>query len=65
MNSIFVWIALSLASGIACYAIARKKGKDAALWFIAGVIFNIFALVIITKASKVLEKTKHQKQGGG
>jgi len=59
MNSYVAWLILSAITGVACFVIARKKGRDAALWFFIGVIFNVFAL----GALALIKNLKYQKGG--
>lgn len=49
MNNYVSWLILSVITGVVCYFIARKRGRDAFWWFIAGAIFNVLALVVIIK----------------
>jgi hypothetical protein len=59
MNSYLSWLILSVITGLVCCFIARKKGRDAFLWFLAGAIFSVFALVIIIQVRNL----KSQKGG--
>jgi len=47
MNIYLTLVILAALTGLACYIIARKKGRDAYMWFLGGVIFNIFTLVVL------------------
>lgn len=59
MNSYVSWLILSAITGLVCYFIARKKGRDAALWFLAGVVFNVFAVIVLAK----IRNLRNQKGG--
>jgi hypothetical protein len=48
MSGYLVWLILAIVSGIVCYFIAKKKGRDPALWFAAGIIFNILAWAVLS-----------------
>ena len=50
MSGYLAWIILAIITGIICYFIAKKKGKDAFVWFMTGLIFNLFAVAIIALA---------------
>ncbi len=42
-----VLIVTTLLVGFACAAIAKHKGKDPLIWFIAGALANILALATV------------------
>lgn len=55
-----VLIVTTLLVGFACAAIARHKGKDPFIWFVAGAILNILALAtVIFIEKKKGDKTNH------
>jgi hypothetical protein len=60
MNSYVIYVIVALASGIASAVIARKKGRDATAWFIGGVLFSIFTLLVVIK----LRNLRKKKMGG-
>jgi len=51
-------IGLVLVSGLACMIIAKKRGKDPAMWFAAGIVFNVFALAAIAFGAKAIQKKR-------
>ncbi len=42
-----IWIIVALVSGLVCWIIAKKKGRNPALWFAAGIGFNVVSLLCI------------------
>ena len=55
LSGMTAYVIISLIMGVACYVIARQKGRNAALWFVGGVVFSIFGLVflVMTKDLKI------------
>ena len=47
MNEGIFALFVLLFFGIVCASIANAKGRSAALWFLWGVLFNAFALLLI------------------
>lgn len=58
------WIALSLLTGIACAVIAKKKGRDAALWFFGGALFSIVGVAVVSFVKNKRDNQNHKKKGG-
>ncbi|MCK4554058.1 hypothetical protein KAU19_03785 [Candidatus Parcubacteria bacterium] len=56
MLGYLIWLIMAITTGTTCYFVAKKKGKDAFIWFVAGLVFNLFAVAVIA-----LAKTKQQK----
>jgi drug/metabolite transporter (DMT)-like permease len=52
MESAIVFI-LSALCGWICYSIAAKKKRDKELWAVLGVVFGIFAIIIIVVLPKL------------
>jgi len=50
------WFVFALITGVVCYFIAKRKGRDATLWFIAGAIFSIFGIIILAKLKNLKER---------
>lgn len=42
-----IWLLLWAAMGFVCMQIAQKKGRNATLWLVIGVLFGIFAVLIV------------------
>ena len=36
-----------LLFGVACYVLAKEKGKNPILWAVLGALFGIFALIVL------------------
>lgn len=45
-------VVLALVSGVASSIIAKTKGRDPAMWFIAGIIFNLVSVGTISIMSR-------------
>lgn len=58
MGRYVVFAVLALVTGAISALIAKKKGRDAAAWFLAAIFFNLFAL-----ASVVFLKALKEKRG--
>ncbi len=56
MNGYLVWLILAGVSGIVCYFIAKEKGRDPALWFAGGIIFNVFAWAVLALIKRARQK---------
>ncbi len=52
------WIIISLVTGFASYLVAKKKGRNAAKWFVLGVIFNVITLITLSLTKNL--KTKKE-----
>lgn len=48
--------ALALVTGAVSALIAKKKGRDAVTWFLAGIFFNLFALASVAFLKNLKEK---------
>ncbi len=46
-------------TGLACYFIAKKNGRNPMLWFAAGIVFNFVAigLLLLLKNLKLTKKS--------
>jgi len=56
MGRYFGFIVLALLTGIISAIIAKKKGRDVAAWFLAGIFFNLFALAAVSFLNDLREK---------
>lgn len=52
---------VAVLTGMACYFIAKKSGRNSMLWFMAGVIFNFLAIGLLL----LLENLKLKKSTRG
>lgn len=48
MFLLFVWLAM----GFVCYDVAKEKGLNCNTWALLGVIFGIFALMVLVMIPK-------------
>ena len=46
------WLILALISGVISSVIAKRKGRDAAIWFMLGIIFNVLSVLILVNLKK-------------
>lgn len=47
MSRYLIWLLFAILSGTICAIIAKKKGRDAGLWFFGGMLFNLVALTTV------------------
>ena len=45
-------ILFAFAVGTACSLIAESKNRNGAIWFILGLVFNVFALIVLAFLGK-------------
>lgn len=57
-----VWLVFALLSGIVSYIIAKRKGRDAVLYFLLGIVFNIFFLGAVLFFQNLMNKKKGTAQ---
>lgn len=43
MVELLIWVLF----GVACYVLAKEKGKNPILWAVLGALFGIFALIVL------------------
>ena len=61
MLSRYIAIAIvAVLTGVICYLIAKKSGRDPILWFVAGIVFNFLAisLLLLLKYLKLTKKAR-------
>lgn len=56
MGRYFGLVVVALLTGIVSAIIAKKKGRDAVAWFLAGIFFNLFALAAVAFLKNLKEK---------
>jgi hypothetical protein len=56
MGRYLAFAGLALATGAVSALIAKQKGRDAAVWFLAGILFNFFALAAVAFLGALREK---------
>ncbi|MDD4271230.1 MAG: hypothetical protein PHF50_00295 [Patescibacteria group bacterium] len=51
---------VAVLTGVVCYLIAKKSGRNATLWFMAGIVFNFLAigLLLLLKNFKLTKKAR-------
>lgn len=47
LTQIFCTILMSMVLALGCSQLAKKRNRDPMIWFISGLIFGIFALIIL------------------
>ncbi len=57
-----VWLVFALLSGIVSYFIAKRRGRDAVLYFLLGIVFNIFFLGAVLFFQNLMNKKKGTTQ---
>jgi len=61
MLSRYIAIAVvAVLTGVVCYFIAKKNGRNPMLWFVAGIVFN-FAAIGLLLLLKNLKLTKAKR----
>ncbi|MDP2737077.1 MAG: hypothetical protein Q8O59_04875 [bacterium] len=61
MLSKYIAIAVvAVLTGVVCYFIAKKSGRNPMLWFVAGIIFNFLAIGLLLLL-KNLKLTKNAR----
>ena len=45
-------ILVSIGIAYVCYQVAKEKGRDAVMWAILGLLFGIFALILLVLIPK-------------
>lgn len=59
-----MWFILAIISAIACAVIASNKGRSAFGWFLGGLLFSIFGVIILAvlpRKEEVVEAKKLSK----
>jgi len=54
-----LYASLAILAGVICYIIARKRGiTNPDLWFVAGILFNVFAIGAVMYVAKYFTRVK-------
>ena len=60
MEFVLAWLVFALAFGTTCLLIANNKGRRGGLWFVLGLLFGFFSLIVLLMLPKDIESKERR-----